>query len=142
MASAWGSEVASPLVKITDLGKCYRLGNSVVHAVSTISLVIEHGEFVSICGRSGSGKSTLMNIFGLLERPDTGQYFLNGVEVATLSGRTRTTIRNREIGFVFQLPTFLPRSSALENVELPLAYAGIHGSERQRKAKDALDRVD
>jgi putative ABC transport system ATP-binding protein len=141
LASAWGSEVASPLVKITDLGKRYRLGNSVVHAVSTISLVIEHGEFVSICGRSGSGKSTLMNILGLLERPDTGQYFLNGVEVATLSARTRTTIRNREIGFVFQLPTFLPRSSALENVELPLAYAGIHGSERRRKAKDALERV-
>jgi putative ABC transport system ATP-binding protein len=86
-------------VKTTNLGKRYRLGDSVVHAVSTISLVIEHGEFVSICGRSGSGKSTLMNLFGLLERPDTGQYFLNGTEVATLSARTCTTIRNREIGF-------------------------------------------
>jgi len=141
LASAWGSEVVSPLVKTTDLSKRYRLGDSVVNAVSTISLIIEHGEFVSICGRSGSGKSTLMNLLGLLERPDTGQYFLNGVEVATLSGRTRTNIRNREIGFVFQLPNFLPRSSALENLELPLAYAGILGSERRRKAKDALDRV-
>jgi putative ABC transport system ATP-binding protein len=141
LAFVWGSEVVSSLLKTTNLGKRYRVGDGVVRAVSSISLIIERGEFVSICGRSGSGKSTLMNLFGLLERPDIGQYFLNGVEVATLSERTRTTIRNREIGFVFQLPTFLPRSSALENVELPLAYAGIHESKRRRKAKDALDRV-
>jgi putative ABC transport system ATP-binding protein len=128
--------VVSAIVKATDLGKHYRVGDSVVHAISTISLTIEQGEFVSISGRSGSGKSTLMNLFGLLERPDAGQYFLNGTEVAELSGRSRTTIRNQAIGFVFQLPTFLPRSSALENVELPIAYA-----ERWRKAKDALDRV-
>ncbi len=133
--------MVSPLVKATDLGKQYRVGDSVVHAISTISLTIAQGEFVSICGRSGSGKSTLMNLLGLLERPDAGQYFLNGIEVATLSGRSRTTIRNQKIGFVFQLPTFLPRTTALENVELPLAYAGICRSERQRKAKDALDRV-
>ena len=133
--------MASPLVEATDIGKRYRVGDSIVHAISTLSLVIEQGEFVSIRGRSGSGKSTLMNVLGLLERPDTGQYFLNGTEVATLSGRACTTIRNRQIGFVFQLPTFLPRASALENVELPLAYAGIHGSERQRRAKIALDRV-
>jgi putative ABC transport system ATP-binding protein len=141
LAFEWGSEVVSPLVNATDLCKHYRVGVSVVHAISTISLTIEQGEFVSIRGRSGSGKSTLMNLLGLLERPDAGQYFLNGTEVAALGGQTRTTIRNRQIGFVFQLPTFLPRTSALENVELPLAYAGICRSERQRKAKDALDRV-
>ena len=78
-----------PLVRTTEIAKRYRLGNSVVRAVSTISLVIEHGEFVSICGRSGSGKSTLMNLLGLLERPETGQYFLNGSKVATLQ-RTNT----------------------------------------------------
>jgi putative ABC transport system ATP-binding protein len=133
--------MVSPLVTVSDLTKRYRVGESVVHAISTISLTIEQGEFVSICGRSGSGKSTLMNIPGLLERPDTGQHFLSGTEVAKLSRRCRTTIRNQEIGFVFQLPTFLPRSSALENVELPLAYAGVGGAERKRKAKDALDRV-
>jgi putative ABC transport system ATP-binding protein len=129
------------IVQTTDLCKDYCLGDGVVHAISGISLNIDQGEFVAISGRSGSGKSTLMNVFGLLERPDTGQYFLNGTELAKLSGRSRTAIRNRQIGFVFQLPTFLTRSSALENVELPLVYAGIRGPERQRKAKDALDRV-
>jgi putative ABC transport system ATP-binding protein len=133
--------VVTPLVRTSNLCKDYCLGAGVVHAISGISLNIDQGEFVAISGRSGSGKSTLMNLFGLLERPDTGQYFLNGTELAKLSGRSRTAIRNRQIGFVFQLPTFLTRSSALENVELPLVYAGIRGSERQRKAKDALDRV-
>jgi putative ABC transport system ATP-binding protein len=133
--------VANPIVKTADLCKHYRVGDSVVHAVSSVSLVINQGEFASVSGRSGSGKSTLMNLFGLLEPPDSGQYFLNGNDIAKLSERRRTTIRNQEIGFVFQLPAFLPRSSALENVELPLAYAGIHGSERQRKAKHALARV-
>jgi putative ABC transport system ATP-binding protein len=137
----WGSEVAKPLVNTTGLCKHYCVGASVVHAISAISVTIDQGEFVAISGRSGSGKSTLMNLFGLLERPDAGQYFLNGIDVAKLSGRSRTSIRNRQIGFVFQLPTFLPRSTALENVELPLAYSGIRGSVRPRKAKDALDRV-
>ena len=137
----WGSEVVKPLVNTTGLCKHYCVGDSVVHAISAISVTIDQGEFVAISGRSGSGKSTLMNLFGLLERPDAGQYFLNGIDVAKLSGRSRTSIRNQQIGFVFQLPTFLPRSSALENVALPLSYAGIHGSARRRKAKDALDRV-
>lgn len=133
--------MAKPLVNTTGLCKHYCVGASVVHALSAISVTIDQGEFVAISGRSGSGKSTLMNLFGLLERPDAGQYFLNGIDVAKLSGRSRTSIRNRQIGFVFQLPTFLPRSTALENVELPLAYSGIRGSVRPRKAKDALDRV-
>ena len=129
--------MAKPLVNTTGLCKHYCVGASVVHALSAISVTIDQGEFVAISGRSGSGKSTLMNLFGLLERPDAGQYFLNGIDVAKLSGRSRTSIRNRQIGFVFQLPTFLPRSTALENVELPLAYSGIRGSVRPRKAKDA-----
>ena len=99
------------------------------------------GEFVAICGRSGSGKSTLMNLLGLLERPDSGHYFLNGTEIAGLRESRSAAIRNREIGFVFQLPTLLPRSTALENVGLPLVYSGVRGIERHRRAKEALDRV-
>jgi putative ABC transport system ATP-binding protein len=133
--------VLRPLVEAIGLYKHYRFGDGIVDAVSNVSLTIEHGEFVAIQGRSGSGKTTLMNLLGLLDRPTSGQYLLNGKDVATLSGWTRTTIRNREIGFVFQLPTLLPRSSAFENVELPLAYAGVRGSERQRAVSDALDRV-
>ena len=110
-------------------------------AISNVSLIIEQNDFVAIRGRSGSGKTTLMNILGLLERPNSGQYFLNGEEVAALSERARAQIRNREVGFVFQLPTLLPRSSALENVVLPLVYSGVPGAERWRRANDALDRV-
>jgi putative ABC transport system ATP-binding protein len=106
-----------------------------------VTLSIERGEFVAIRGRSGSGKSTLMNLLGLLERPDCGEYALNGREVAKLSEDTRASIRSRDIGFVFQLPALLPRASALENVELPLIYAGVHRRERRRRAKEALDRV-
>jgi len=109
--------------------------------VSDVSVSIERGEFVAICGRSGSGKSTLLNLLGLLERPDRGQYALNGQDVAKLSEDARATIRRQEIGFVFQLPTLLPRATALENVELPLVYAGVRRSDRRRRAKDALDRV-
>jgi len=133
--------LVSPLVETANLSKHYCLGDSWVHAVSEVSLSVERGEFVAIRGRSGSGKSTLMNLLGLLERPNSGQYLLRGREVGSLSERTRTTIRNREIGFVFQLSMLLPRSSALENVELPLAYAGIRRPERQRIAYDTLERV-
>jgi putative ABC transport system ATP-binding protein len=112
-----------------------------VRAVSNVSLSIECGEFVAICGRSGSGKSTLMNLLGLLERPDSGRYALRGRDVAKLNEETRATIRNKDIGFIFQLPALLPRASALENVELPLVYAGIPRAVRRRRAKEALDRV-
>jgi putative ABC transport system ATP-binding protein len=133
--------VAGALVETIDLCKRYCLGQSIVQAISKVSLTIQQGEFVSILGRSGSGKTTLMNLLGLLERPDSGEYILDGKGVAGLSERSRATIRNREIGFVFQLPMLLPRASALENVALPLAYAGIRRHERQRRAKEALDRV-
>jgi putative ABC transport system ATP-binding protein len=103
--------------------------------------VIESGEFVAVVGRSGSGKSTLMSLLGLLERPDAGQFALKGREVASLDEDARAALRGREIGFVFQMSSLLARSSASENVELPLAYAGVERAERQRRVRAALDRV-
>ena len=129
------------LVCATGISKHYRSGAAVVRAVSNVSLSIRHGEFVAIRGRSGSGKSTLMNLLGLLERPDSGEYALNGRPVAKLGEDARASIRGRDIGFIFQLPALLPRASALENVELPLLYAGVGRLERRRRSKDALDRV-
>jgi putative ABC transport system ATP-binding protein len=130
-----------PLVRTVGISKHHPSGGTIIRAVSNVSLSIEHGEFVAIRGRSGSGKSTLMNLLGLLERPDSGEYALKGREVAKLSEDTRAAIRSRDIGFIFQLPALLPRATALENVELPLVYAGVPSSERRRTAKDALDRV-
>jgi putative ABC transport system ATP-binding protein len=106
-----------------------------------VSVSIEPGEFVAVVGRSGSGKSTLMSLLGLLERPDAGRYALKGREVASLGEDARATIRSHEIGFVFQMSSLLARASALESVELPLAYAGAERAERQRRARAALDRV-
>ena len=130
-----------PLVSIDGISKHYPSGRTVVRAVSDVSLTIRRGEFVAIRGRSGSGKSTLMNLLGLLDRPDSGGYALNGREIAKLSEDRRAAIRSHDIGFVFQLPALLPRATALENVELPLIYAGISASRRRRAANDALDRV-
>jgi putative ABC transport system ATP-binding protein len=130
-----------PLVQTVELSKHYPSGGTVVQAVSGVSLSIEPGEFVAVCGRSGSGKSTLMNLLGLLERPDRGEYALNGREVAKLNEETRAATRSRDIGFVFQLPALLPRATALENVELPLVYAGVLRKERRHRAKEALERV-
>jgi putative ABC transport system ATP-binding protein len=129
------------LVRTAGISKHYPSGGTIVRAVSNVSLAIEHGEFVAIRGRSGSGKSTLMNLLGLLDRPDCGEYVLNDREVAKLSEDRRAAIRSRDIGFIFQLPALLPRATALENVELPLVYAGIPPSKRRRAARDALDRV-
>lgn len=130
-----------PLVRTVGISKSYPSGGTIVRAVSNVSLVIEHGEFVAIRGRSGSGKSTLMNLLGLLDRPDSGTYAFNGREVAKLSEDGRATVRSHDIGFIFQQPALLPRATALENVELPLIYAGIPPSRRRRTARDALDRV-
>ena len=130
-----------PLIRTAGISKHYPSGRTVIRAVSDVWLSIERGEFVAIQGRSGSGKSTLMNLLGLLERPDCGDYALNGNEVAMLGEDTRATVRSRDIGFVFQLPALLPRASALENVELPLFYAGVGGRERRWRAKEALVRV-
>ena len=133
--------MTTPVVATENLSKHYVLGRSIVDAIASVSLTVMQGEFVAICGRSGSGKSTLMNLLGLLERPDSGHYLLNGSEIAGLRESRRAAIRSREIGFVFQLPTLLPRSTALENVELPLVYSGVRGIERRRRATEALDRV-
>jgi putative ABC transport system ATP-binding protein len=133
--------VSRSLIHAVGLCKHYASGDTTVRAVSDLALSIDSGEFVAIVGRSGSGKSTLMHLLGLLERADSGRYALRGREVSGLGEDERAAARNREIGFVFQLPTLLPRASALENVEVPLAYAAVARSERRRRARDALDRV-
>jgi putative ABC transport system ATP-binding protein len=130
-----------PLIRTVGLSKRYSSGGAVISAISNVSLSIAVGEFVAIRGRSGSGKSTLMNLLGLLDRPDSGEYMLKGQDVAKLSEDARATIRSRDIGFVFQLPALLPRATALENVELPLVYASVPRPRRRRTAIDALARV-
>ena len=127
---------------MTDLlSKCHHGGGASIQALADVSLRIDKGEFLGIVGRSGSGKSTLMSILGLLDRPDTGRYLLNGQEVAELGEDRRAAIRNREVGFVFQAATLLPRSTAIENVEMPLVYARVGASERRQRARAALGRV-
>ena len=130
-----------PLVQTIGISKHYPSGRTIIRAVSNVSLSIERGEFVAIRGRSGSGKSTLMNLLGLLERPDCGEYTLEGREIVKLYDDIRASIRSQDIGFIFQIPALLTRASALENVELPLVYTGTRRQERQRRAERALDRV-
>lgn len=130
-----------PLLQAVGISKDYPSGATVIRAVSNVSLSIKRGEFVAIRGRSGSGKSTLMNLLGLLERPDSGEYTLLGQAVVKLGEDRRAAIRCRTIGFIFQYPALLPRATALENVELPLIYAGVPRTRRRRAAKDALDQV-
>jgi putative ABC transport system ATP-binding protein len=130
-----------PLVQTIGISKHYPSGKTIIRAVSNVSLSIGRGEFIAIRGRSGSGKSSLMNLLGLLERPDGGEYALDGREVVKLNEDIRASIRSQEIGFVFQMPALLPRASALENVELPLVYTGTRRHERRRRAERALDRV-
>jgi putative ABC transport system ATP-binding protein len=129
------------LLSVLEVSKIYRLGEAIIPAVSNVTLEIEAGEFIAISGRSGSGKSTLMSLLGLLDRPSAGRLLLNNVDVAGLSEQARAGIRNRQLGFVFQLPSLLARSSALENVELPLVYAGLRRADRDQRARTALDRV-
>ena len=129
------------LIEARELVKTYRMGDQAVHALDGVSVDIEAGEFVAIMGASGSGKSTLMNILGCLDRPDSGQYRLAGEAVDGMSGDALASVRNRRIGFVFQQFNLLPRTSAIENVELPMVYAGVPTAERRRRALDALQRV-
>jgi putative ABC transport system ATP-binding protein len=129
------------LIEARELTKAYAMGDQTVHALRGVSLDIEAGEFVAIMGASGSGKSTLMNILGCLDLPTEGQYRLAGEEVETMGGDQLASIRNRLIGFVFQQFNLLPRTSALENVELPMVYAGVKAAERKRRALAALRQV-
>jgi putative ABC transport system ATP-binding protein len=133
--------VSHSVVQASRLSKQYRTGDSTIHAVAEASFTIDPGEFVAIVGRSGSGKSTLMSLLGLLERPDAGRYVLNGQDVAALADDARARLRCRAIGFVFQMSSLLARASAIENVEMPLAYAGVGRAERRARANAALDRV-
>ena len=129
------------LIELRGVEKTYEMGAETVHALAGVDLEIERGEYVAVMGPSGSGKSTLMNLVGCLDRPTAGGYRLNGVAVEELDDVELAGIRNREIGFVFQTFNLLARTSALENVELPLIYAGVAQRERREMARRALARV-
>jgi putative ABC transport system ATP-binding protein len=129
------------LIQASDVHKYYSLGEARVHALRGITVAIEPGEFVAIMGASGSGKSTFMNILGCLDRPTSGTYLLQGSDVAHLDDQTLAQIRNRKVGFVFQGFNLLPRTTALENVELPTLYASVDKSERRHRATNALSMV-
>ena len=131
---------ALPLIVLRDVSKVYAAGQT-VHALRSVNLEIAAGEFVAIMGASGSGKSTLMNILGCLDTPTSGSYLLDGVPVQDRDPDALAALRNRRMGFVFQQFNLMPRTSALENVELPLLYAGVRQPERSRRALAALQRV-
>jgi ABC-type lipoprotein export system ATPase subunit len=131
-----------PLIQLRNVRKAYSLGEVEVHALRSVSLDIDRGEYVALMGPSGSGKTTLMNTLGCLDRPTDGSYLLDGEEVVTMSGDERAHLRNQKIGFVFQNFNLLSRTSALENVELPLLYSGrMRSSERRTRVRKLLDRV-
>src|ERR1700760_469381 len=130
-----------PLITIKDIGRKYVIGTEIIHALKSVSLTINKGEFVALMGPSGSGKSTLMNILGCLDTPTKGDYILNGVNVSQMTDNELADVRNKEIGFVFQTFNLLPRNTALDNVALPLIYAGVNKNGRQGRARQALENV-
>jgi putative ABC transport system ATP-binding protein len=130
------------LIETRDLWKTYVMGSEEIHALKGVSIEIDRGEYVAIMGPSGSGKSTLMNLIGCLDTPSKGSYLLNEKQVSQMNDNELARIRNEEIGFVFQTFNLLPRATALQNVELPLVYAGVSGSERHQRAKAAIDKVE
>ena len=130
-----------PLIRTRDLVKTYRMGDTEVHALQGVSADIGKGEFVAVMGPSGSGKSTFMNVLGCLDRPTSGEYWLGERRVSELSGDALAEVRNRHIGFVFQHFNLLARTPAVENVELPLVYAGVGKAERARRAMEMLAKV-
>ncbi len=129
------------LIDIRDITKVYQMGQEQVHALSGVTVGVERGEYVAIMGPSGSGKSTLMNLIGCLDTPTSGSYVLNGREVAQMTDDELAAIRNQEIGFVFQTFNLLPRTSALQQVELPLVYSGLPRKERRERAIASLESV-
>jgi|TARA_B110000503_G_scaffold31884_1_gene51703 putative ABC transport system ATP-binding protein len=129
------------IIKTTEIAKKYVMGSEIIHALNSVSITINKGEYVAFMGPSGSGKSTLMNIIGCLDTPSSGRYVLNNNDVSDLTENELAEIRNKEIGFVFQTFNLLPRASSLENVALPLVYAGFSKNEREEKAYEVLERV-
>ncbi len=129
------------IIELKNLFKFYQVGNEVIKALRNINLSIYKNEYVAIMGPSGSGKSTMMNILGCLDTPTYGQYFLNGKDVSKMNDNELAEVRNKEVGFVFQTFNLMPRYSALENVALPLVYAGVKKQERIELAREALEKV-
>ncbi len=129
------------LIEVKDVYKIYNPGENEVRALDGVSLSIDEGEFVAIIGQSGSGKSTLMNTLGLLDRPTSGEYYLSGRDVATLTDDEQSEIRNKQIGFIFQGFNLIPSLTAIDNVELPLVYRGMKKDERNKLSLEALERV-
>ncbi len=134
-------EKVKEVIRLEDVYKIYRVGNQEVRALDGVSLSVFRNEYVAIMGPSGSGKSTLMNILGCLDSPDSGRYILNGMDVSEMEDGELADVRNREIGFVFQSFNLLPRYNALENVALPMIYAGVPARERMERASAALRSV-
>ena len=126
------------LIELKDVYKIYQMGEETVHALDGVSLTIDQGEFVAIVGSSGSGKSTAMNIIGCLDVPTTGTYHLGGIDVSTMDDDQQAEIRNKMLGFIFQQYNLIPKLSVLENVELPLLYAGLDAAERRERAMSSL----
>ena len=133
--------MSSNVIETTDIAKTYVMGAEVIHALRSVSIKIARGEYVAFMGPSGSGKSTLMNIVGCLDTPSSGQYILNGQDVSRMSDNQLAEVRNKEIGFVFQSFNLLPRASALDNVALPLIYAGLNKRDRTERAVESLRSV-
>ncbi len=135
------AQAQEPLIKLTEIGRRYVIGSETIHALKSVTLNIFKGEFVALMGPSGSGKSTLMNILGCLDTPTRGEYILNGNKVSEMTDDELAGIRNKEIGFVFQTFNLLPRSTSLENVALPLVYAGLNKTKRTERAQQVLESV-
>jgi putative ABC transport system ATP-binding protein len=129
------------IIRLEQISKSYGEGNTEVHALADVDLIVEPGEYCAIMGPSGSGKSTAMNVIGCLDRPTSGSYYLDGLDVSQIADTELAHIRNRKIGFVFQQFHLLPQLSALENVMLPMVYAGVASPERKERATEALTRV-
>lgn len=133
--------MSKPVIQTSEISKIYQMGSEIIKALKSVTISIDQGEYVSFMGPSGSGKSTLMNMIGCLDTPSGGQYVLNGSDVSDMTENELAEIRNKEIGFVFQTFNLLPRATSLENVALPLIYAGYSKSEREEKALAALTGV-
>jgi putative ABC transport system ATP-binding protein len=131
----------NPLIQLTSLKKIYQVGDQTIHALRDVDLTIYEGEFVAIMGPSGSGKSTMMNVLGCLDKPTYGEHYLDGVEIMKANDKQLAHIRNEKIGFIFQSFNLLARTSAVENVELPMLYAGVSSKERRKRATASLSRV-